>query len=165
VTELQSLRGQHWRLANLKVQGDSDAVADAGIRGEQLEIILEFDSGDAQEAGLRVRQGEGEVTVVGYYVQKQQLFVDRRDSGEDDFHSAFPGRHVGPLPTENGRVKLHVFVDSSSVEVFGGDGSTVITDRLFPSPKSSGVALYSRGGAAKLISLDVWSLKSIWRNH
>jgi fructan beta-fructosidase len=79
-----------------------------------------------------------------------------------DFNPQFPGRHSGPLPDEQRRIKLHLFVDWSSVEVFGNDGRTVITERIFPSNDSDGVALYAKGGAVKLISLDIWPLQSIW---
>jgi sucrose-6-phosphate hydrolase SacC (GH32 family) len=48
------------------------------------------------------------------------------------------------------------------VEVFAGDGRTVITDQIFPAPASDGVALYARGGTARLVSLDAWPLASAW---
>ena len=67
------------------------------------------------------------------------------------------------MPKERGRIKLHVFVDWSSVEVFASDGRTVITDQIFPSADSDGLALYAKGGAAKLVSLDVWGLQSSWK--
>jgi sucrose-6-phosphate hydrolase SacC (GH32 family) len=56
-----------------------------------------------------------------------------------------------------------VFVDWSSVEVFAANGEVVVTDQIFPAPESDGVALYARGGAARLVSLDAWPLNSIWR--
>jgi fructan beta-fructosidase len=101
--------------------------------------------------------------VIGIDPRAGQLFLDRTRSGEVGFHPAFSGRHTAPLPIENGRVRLHVFVDSSSVEVFAGHGEVVITDQIFPAPESHGVALYARGGAARLVSLDAWPLDSIWR--
>ncbi len=55
---------------------------------------------------------------------------------------------------------LHIFVNRSSLEVFGGSGEAVISDRIFPSPQSTGLEL---SGAGKVISLDIWKLKSIWR--
>ena len=74
------------------------------------------------------------------------------------FHAAFAGRHSGPLAVENGRVPLRILVDRSSVEVFGGDGRTVISDRIFPRPTSRGVALFAEGGTAKVVSLRAWPL-------
>jgi sucrose-6-phosphate hydrolase SacC (GH32 family) len=51
-----------------------------------------------------------------------------------------------------------LFVDRSSVEVFGGDGRTVISDRIFPRPDSRGVALFADGGTTELVSFRAWPL-------
>jgi fructan beta-fructosidase len=59
-------------------------------------------------------------------------------------------------------VKLHIFVDRSSVEVFANDGEKVMTDRIYPPPGSTGIEMYSIGDAGKVISLTVWPLKSVW---
>jgi len=39
----------------------------------------------------------------------------------------------------------------------------VLTEQIFPSPEADGLALYAKGGTARLISLDVWVLQSIWK--
>ena len=59
-------------------------------------------------------------------------------------------------------MKLHVFVDWSSVEVFAADGEVVVTEQIFPAAGSDGVVLYARGGTARLASLEAWPLASIW---
>jgi fructan beta-fructosidase len=162
VKELESLRGEHIHAADLTFTGDTATIGGKKIAGDKLEIIAEFKPGDATEFGLKVRKGAGEETVIGYDIAKQEVFVDRTKSGKSDFHDKFPGRHSGPLPLENGRVRLHIFVDVSSVEVFGNDGRISITDSIFPNAKSTGLELYSKGGSAQLVSLDVWQLKSAW---
>jgi sucrose-6-phosphate hydrolase SacC (GH32 family) len=63
---------------------------------------------------------------------------------------------------QNGRIKLHVLVDRSSVEVFANDGARVLTHRIFPDSASDGVELFTEGGTAQLTRLDAWSLRSIW---
>jgi fructan beta-fructosidase len=52
---------------------------------------------------------------------------------------------------------------SRSVEVFGGDGETVLSDAIFPSAGSNGVEFYSRGGEARIVKLDIWKLRSAWK--
>jgi sucrose-6-phosphate hydrolase SacC (GH32 family) len=59
-------------------------------------------------------------------------------------------------------VKLHIFLDRSSVEVFVDDGEVVLTDRMYPSPGSDGIELYSKEGQGKVLSLSIWKLGSIW---
>jgi len=131
-------------------------------RGKALEIIAEFQVGTASQFGFKVRTGTGEETLVGYDAPAGEVFVDRTNSGQSSFSNLFAGRQTAPLPAENGRVKLHIFVDWSSVEVFGGDGQTVITDQIFPMPSSDGLALFANGGNAELVSLHIWQLRSIW---
>jgi fructan beta-fructosidase len=162
VSELQRLRGPRRQLESQPIPAGSTPLAARGIAGKALEIVAEFEVGTASELGLRVRTGRGEATVIGVDPKAGQLFVDRTRSGQVGFHPEFSGRQTAPLPVENGRVRLHVFVDWSSVEVFAGDGRVVVTDQIFPSPGSEGVALYAEGGTARLISLDAWPLQSVW---
>jgi fructan beta-fructosidase len=133
-----------------------------GVRGKALEIIAEFEVGTASEFGLKVRTGPGEETLIGYDAVAGELFVDRTKSGQVAFSDLFPSRETAPLTPEKGRVKLHIFVDWSSVEVFAADGRVVITDQIFPKPSSDGLALFANGGMARLVSMHVWQLRSIW---
>jgi fructan beta-fructosidase len=163
VRELQQLRGPRRTLAGQSIREGSTSLASQGVAGTALEIVAEFEVGTAAELGLKVRSGEQEETVIGIDPRAGQLFVDRTRSGQVDFHPEFSGRHTAPLQVENGRVRLHVFVDWSSVEVFAANGEVVVTNQIFPAPESDGVALYARGGAARLLSLDAWPVASIWR--
>lgn len=159
---LRTLRRTQHHLGDVAVAEGTLPLAEHGIEGRALELIAEFEVGDADVFGLKVRTGEGEETLVGYDVAAGAVFVDRTNAGDASFHPEFAARHAGPLAVENGRVRLHVFVDWSSVEVFGGRGQTTITDQIFPDPESDGVALFAVGGTARLVSLDVWELASAW---
>lgn len=130
------------------------------VAGDALDIEAVLRPGTAKAFGLAVRVGNGEETLVGYDASASRLFVDRARSGRSDFHPAFAGRHSGPFAVESGLVRLRILVDRSSVEVFGGDGRTVISDRIFPRPTSRGVALFAEGGSAELVSLRAWPLEA-----
>ncbi|GIV60577.1 MAG: hypothetical protein KatS3mg043_1666 [Rhodothermaceae bacterium] len=162
VAELARLRGPRRHLTDRSLPPGCTPLDAHGIAGATLELLATFDPGQAREVGLLVRVGEDEETRIGYDVAAAEVFVDRRRSGQDDFHPGFAARHAGPLPLREGHLRLHVFVDWSSVEVFAGEGETVLTERIFPSPESTGVALYASGGPAHLVSLEVWPLASIW---
>jgi fructan beta-fructosidase len=162
VAEIQRLRGTGRRLGAQPIPVGSTPLAARGISGTALEIVAELEAGAASELGVKVRTGRNEETVIGVDPRAGRLFVDRTRSGEVSFHPDFPGRHAGPLPIENGRVRLRILVDRSSVEVFAGDGRTVITDQIFPDPASDGVALYATGGPARLVTLEAWPLQSAW---
>jgi fructan beta-fructosidase len=100
---------------------------------------------------------------VGYDPVAKEVFLDRTRSGEAAFHADFPARHRAPLEPEKGIIRLHIFVDRCSVEVYANNGRRVITDLIFPGPTSDRLEIYARGGAAKLRSLDAWTLNSAWQ--
>jgi fructan beta-fructosidase len=162
VDELAQLRDIAYQMEDVPLEGTLD-LGGQGLSGRALEIVATFEVGAAREVGLKVRTGDGEETVVGYDVAAEEVFVDRRASGDVGFHPRFAGRHAGAHAIDNGQITLRVFVDWSSVEVFADGGYTVLTERIFPSPESAGAALYASGGAARLVSLEAWNLKSIWR--
>ncbi|MFS0705911.1 GH32 C-terminal domain-containing protein [Cellulomonas sp. 179-A 9B4 NHS] len=129
-------------------------VPEATDRGAVV-LTAEFDPGDARRFGLHVRAGDDGRTVIGYDVATQRMFVDRTGSGVVDFHPAFAGVHSAPLRVRDGRVRLQVVVDRSSVEVFGNDGEATITDLVYPHPGSDGVALFADGGGVTVTSLEL----------
>jgi fructan beta-fructosidase len=160
VRELHSLRGgrsftQHHRKL-------PQGTITLPVRGKALEIKADLRMGSAKQAGLKVRTGNGEETVIGYDAQTAELYVDRTRSGRVDFSRDFPGVQRAPLAARHGRIRLRVLVDWSSVEVFAGGGRRVITDQVFPSADSDGVELFADGGSATLDSLKVRHLRSSW---
>ncbi len=163
VRELKKLRGEHSRYEDRQLPaGDAGPIT---YRGGSYEIEAVFEAGEAEAFGFKIgKGGEGETTI-GYRVEEQQLFVDRRMSGDVDFDSTFASLEEAPMQAEGGRVKLHLLVDRSSVEVFGQDGETVITDRIFPAEGGDGLQLFSEGGPARLVRMDIWELKSIWNGN
>jgi fructan beta-fructosidase len=152
IPELRELReGNSCNNQNGLISAGTTAL---GTRGKALEIIAEFKVGTASQFGFKVRTGSGEETLVGYDAPAGQVFVDRTKSGQVAFSSLFPSRETAPLAAEDGQLKLHIFVDWSSVEVFADDGQVCITDQIFPMPSSDGLALFANGGTARLISLQ-----------
>jgi fructan beta-fructosidase len=162
VTTLHRLRGDSLVLDTPAVVApDSDPLRDFGFGGDCYELFVTFENLDAREFGCRLRAGPGEETLAGFDAGRGVMFLDRRRSG-GTFHKDFPARHESPVVT--GRmVGLHVLVDRSSVEVFGGGPTVPITDRIFPGQDSRGLSLYSVGGRATVRSLSAWKLKSAWR--
>ncbi len=161
VTELQSLRGQPFQIENASVQDANRKITEAALKGETYEIEAEFDTQNTEEIGFRLRKGENAETVAGVLPASKTLFVDRTHSGDVAFSKDFSGRFTATLESSK-RIKLHIFVDRSSVEVFANDGEKVMTDRIYPPPDSGAIELYSRGNGGTVVSLKIWQLASIW---
>jgi fructan beta-fructosidase len=169
VASFQELRTAHQHFDNINV-GEQSSTNNAIVAGNTLEIIAEFayeaDSvtglSEVSEFGLLVFKGEGQETAIGYDVASQSMFVDRTNSGEVSFHKDFPVRVATLMPTDDNHVKLHIFVDKSSIEVFGNDGYKTMSVRVFPDEAKDQVEVYAIGGGVTLLSLDVCKLNSIW---
>ena len=160
VVELQSLRGPETRLTGKTLEGKAMAV---GLRGQHLELEIEVDPGTATEVGVRVLKGKDEETTIRYQPMAKKLTVDRTRSGDVRFDQRFAGAYSAPLATTvAGTIKLRVLVDASSVEVFGNQGETALTNLVYPKQDSDGVELFASGGAARVVSCKAWPLRSIW---
>lgn len=126
-----------------------------GCDGAALVVAAEFEVGSAGRFGLLVRTGGHERTVVGYDVVLGCVYVDRSRSGSSTFHPSFAAVHRAELEPREGVVRIEVYVDAASVEVFAGDGEVVITDQIFPAEDSLGTGVFAEGGTAHLRRLTV----------
>ncbi|MER7195802.1 GH32 C-terminal domain-containing protein [Streptomyces flaveolus] len=162
VSSLGSLRQRRpATAAGVTVKSTTKPLIGPVAKGKTLDIEATFSLRDAERFGLKVRTGTGgEETVIGYDTTAQELYVDRTRSGAVDFNSSFPGVQRAPLQAKNGKVRLRILVDWSSVEVFGGSGEAVITDQIFPDPDSQGVQVFAENGSVKLDRARVWHLDS-----
>lgn len=160
IAELQELRTTHHHWQEMKIQSDTNLLAD--IQGIALEILAEFKISDNPDCfGFRVRVGAHEQTTISYHVKEQRLLVDRRQSGTLDFKDTFAGIHSAVLPPLSGIIRLQIFVDSTSVEVFANDGLVTFTESIFPSEESQGLQLFVEGGEVIANSLDIYRLSPI----
>jgi fructan beta-fructosidase len=145
-------------LENLSLEGRN--VDLQGAHGDAMEISLAFEPGTTGEVTILLRQSAAQYTKVGYDQGRHMLFVDRSFSGNTLLRDTLPARHEAPLtPDASGAVTLTIFLDRSSIEVFGNDGRVVMTDILLASDDGMGVHLESNGGVAHLRSLRIWPLR------
>jgi fructan beta-fructosidase len=162
IQELEILRHERLRVVNASTTEVKQKIRETGAKGEVYELEAELEPGQAKEIGFRLRKGKDAETLVGLDAVHGEVFVDRTRSGEVSFSKEFPGRHAARLE-KNAGVKLHVFVDRSSVEVFANDGERVLSDRIYPPPGSEGIELYTKGTGGTIISFTMWELKSVWK--
>jgi fructan beta-fructosidase len=164
IREIESLRGPAIAMRNIPL-ASSDGPIGLGVSETTFELEVTFRIGSSKRFGVVVREGTDERTVVGYDLRLREMFVDRRRSGRSDFHPDFAAVHAAPLyPDDDGTVTLRMIVDASAVEVFSGDGTAAITDRIFPAPTSDGVSLFAERGDVRVDRLRLWPLKSVWRD-
>ncbi|MFS0775107.1 glycoside hydrolase family 32 protein [Neobacillus sp. 3P2-tot-E-2] len=127
-----------------------------------MEITIEFEKESSGQFGLIIQHSEEEKTVIGYNAAEEKLFVDRTLSGEHTFSTSFQAVQEAPLKLDNQRLKLQLFLDTSSVEVFANNGEAAITSLLFPSQSGQKLVLFSNEGTTNVLELNVTELDSIW---
>lgn len=153
VAELQTLRGAHFHGAGSDLAALNAQLA-AQAWGPAHEISVEFTPEAGSEFGIKVRVGPGEATLIG--CDPTSVFIDRCQSGDQTFSAQFAARHSAPLPPGAEKIRLHLFVDTCSVEVLVNDGRLALTSLVFPSAESTGIELYGRPA---WVELDVWKLQ------
>jgi fructan beta-fructosidase len=163
VRELEKLRGPLRQFKGGTAAEASAWLKRTGLGGGPLEMAVELAPAATGTTGVKLFKGEKEETVVGVDRGRGRVWVDRTHSGNVGFHARFPGVFAAPLARPGDRVKLHLFVDACSVEVFVNDGEQVLTSLVFPSKASRAVELFGPGDGAVVSALDVWPLASCWK--
>lgn len=161
VEELKVLRDNHFRLENTKVI-PGVRVLPGKVSDKCLEIIAEFELKGcrAKEFGvsLRCSESENEGVEILYNIKDVELrfSMRRSDSGSE-------GIKTCKLDTGSSKaLKLHIFLDTSILEIFADDGRVCLTNNIYPRSGIRDIDIFARGGDVKLIYIDIWKLKSIW---
>jgi fructan beta-fructosidase len=132
------------------------------LNNQLIELNLEFEKITSNDFGLIIQHSETEKTTICYDVTKETLYVDRTHSGESSFSSSFPTVQEAPLKLNDNRVKLQLFIDTSSIEVFANNGEVAITSLIFPTEVGNELILFSNEGNTDVLELKITELESIW---
>ncbi|HEV8283210.1 MAG TPA: GH32 C-terminal domain-containing protein [Chitinophagaceae bacterium] len=160
IAELQSLRTTKRELPERIFEGVwiPDNIAPTK---NTYEVEVEFQKQTADSFGIQLCTGNGQKTIVGYSVKEQEIYVDRRNSGLDNFIGLFKEISKGPLKNRNNNLKLHIFVDNCSIEVFANDGETVLSSKIYPDPSNTGIQFFSDNGKVEIKSFKIWDLSPV----
>ncbi|MDE6435883.1 MAG: GH32 C-terminal domain-containing protein [Muribaculaceae bacterium] len=126
--------------------------------GGVCEIVLEFDAQKADSVTFTLANKIGNEVVMNYDAKARTMSMDRVQSGITDFNESFPAVTVAPTFENDGIIRLRIFVDRSSIELFGNDGKFVMTNLVFPQEPYTTISAKAFGGKARLNSLKVYSL-------
>ena len=131
-------------------QGHMLLAADQPVEGlnpqnSPVDVSIEFDPGQSAAVSFRI-QGE----TVRYNSREQTITCLG---------------HTTALSSQNGKVRLRLLVDRSSIELFGNDGKVSMTSCFLPLPGSSEFTLFSEGASVEVSSLVIHTLRSVWDGH
>jgi fructan beta-fructosidase len=141
---------------------DSNKPISYDLSHNLMEINIEFEKVSSSKFGVILQHSNIESTMISYDATMEMLFVDRTNAGESKFSASFLAIQEAPLKMMDGKIKLQIFIDASSVEVFANDGKAVFTSLIFPKDPCKKIVLFSNEGSSKVSSLKLTELDSIW---
>jgi fructan beta-fructosidase len=162
VEQLRSLRADEFQYDGASEPELNRKLAAWPHRGQTFEMEAIIRLGAAKQIAWSLLQGQNDETLLGFDAQNRELFVDRSKCAGAHFSKSFPSKTAAPVDLGGGPLRLHIFVDRSSVEVFAQGGRIAITNLIFPKPTSAGIALKTSGGNIEQLQLKMWRLRSIW---
>jgi len=152
IPELKSLRSKEIVYQDIKIENEEIELTK--IEGDSIELIMEFQNFDAEQFGVKLRAAaDGSQKTLIYYDQKiRKLIFDRNNSGK--------GKNaIRRCSFENkDKIKLHFFIDTSSIELFVNDGDEVFTSRVYPSAENKKIKFFAKNGKARLKKVRQWQL-------
>lgn len=162
VVELEALRGKPQKLKKQTLTPSRNPMA--GIRGTSFETEMEFAVESEHAFGIKFKKGSDQETIIRYEPKSKELIFDRLKSGKSDFEENFAEQMSAPLQIKDGKIKLRIFVDETTVEVFANDGEAVLTNLVFPDSTSTELELFAEG-AVTLNKGVYYPMRSIWRDE
>jgi fructan beta-fructosidase len=139
IRELDSLHAAHHAWNGPLTEGKNPL---ADIRGELFDLQTVIDPAQAKKIVLTIRG-----TPLEYDASKHELKLLGKSA---------------PLAPVDGKIRLRVLIDRSSIEVFGNDGAVTMSSCFIPTRASDRPPLALDGMGANVLSLDVWEMKSCW---
>lgn len=126
------------------------------------EILLDIDSRKGAPVSVMLSNDEGDYVDMVYNPSEGTLTFDRRKSGVTDFSQDFPAVTVAPtFSDDDSTLKLRIFVDRSSIEVFEADGKFAMTNLVFPTVPYNRISFSADGGRADIRNLRIFSIKAV----
>jgi beta-fructofuranosidase len=152
IEELTKLRKKKLvSLENLSVEETNDILAH--VKGNMLEIYVEFQDAVASEYGVNVLKSDsGNVGTLLYYNSKEEtLNVKKKTNGSNP---AQP--QSGKLLLNREQLKLHIYVDCSIVECYANELKS-ITTRVYPDIEALGLEIWANDSVT-VKSMEVWEM-------
>ncbi|MDF2614970.1 MAG: hypothetical protein K0S71_2756 [Clostridia bacterium] len=150
VKEIEKYRQNEVRYRNVKVQGISKFL---GIKGRQIELQIDIDVKESKRFEIKLMKGKDAYTEVIYDTSLQILTFDRSNSksGIDGLN-----RRTMPVNLYDNKVKLRIFIDRYSIEIFANEGEGTMSSTVYSNIEDDDIEMMSD----QLILVDIvkWDL-------
>lgn len=133
------------------------------ISSNNCETIIEFKPDDSVSNIGVIFKNKINKTVIDYNCIEEEISMNRVNSGVyPNSSNKFLNKYNTYLEKlENGTIKLHIFIDSSSIEAYINNGISVGSLLIFPEYKYDNIEIYSTNGFSE-VKIKLYSLNNIW---
>ena len=149
VKELELLRGEKISYENLSL---NEATKLDGVRGEVGELLAAIDLAESKNFSIELRSSDEEKTVLSFDKATGIIKLNRDKSGKD----LTGEREVKISPADE--MKLQIFIDRSSLEIFVNDGEAVLSTRLYPKENAQDIVFVPTQDALSLTRVTFYNL-------
>ena len=156
VRELERLRAEPLRLRHASLGEANGWLRRHNVSGPLWEIEAELEP--SAEFSLRLFPAGRQVTTIRVSPGEKTVSLDRTQSGLTGFSGSFPSTSEAPLPAGEGPLRLRLFLDTSSIELFVNE-RTILTALVFPREAGQPMELSAPGQNFRVRELVVWKLK------
>jgi fructan beta-fructosidase len=140
VREIEKLYGKKHAWQDQAIEPGKDVLG--GLTGELFDIQAELDPAEAAEVGFNIRG-----TAITYDAKKRELSCKNC---------------VAPLKPRDGKVRLRVLVDRTSIEIYANDGEVYMPVGAIHPDNNRTLTAFAKGGAAKAASIEIHELRSAY---
>lgn len=137
IKEIEKLYTKTYKIKNLSVEDANRKLA--GIKAELIDLSVEFEPKNTMLISIRGAD-------ITYDAEKERF--------------SYGINHVA-APAINGKVKLRVLLDRTSLELFANQGAAVATFYMVPDSNNRNISISAKGNDT-INSLTIHELKSSW---
>ena len=157
--ELKSLRGTQKSYQG-KLKAGVSPVKEIAALGNTYEMEVTFDCEGSHTYGMNLCVGNGRKAVVTYHTDSHSLTVDRTQVADFRMEKFERTCHARVAPID-GKLKLRIFVDKCSIEIFSEDGADVFSLATFAGDDQTGFEFFALDNETHY-QMNVWPMQSIW---
>jgi fructan beta-fructosidase len=164
VRETERLRGAAYSIKSKPIEHLLNLSEKVGFPAGVSELMfdIELPEKSASMVGVRLSNAKGEAYRIGFDAGSNRFFSDRTRSGDMGFSAKFAQTmHYGPRIAAGSTVKMHLFFDRASCELFADDGLTVMTEIFFPTEDFKNLEIFTENGGVRVKNLKMWGLGQV----
>ena len=151
ISEIKKLHGKHYKWENKDLIPGLNENKVKKVTGDCLHIIGDFDIKTSDNFGFMVRFDKKQTGIEVLYNVKRGIL-------------SVLGSTVPLMPIDN-HIKLEILLDRTSLEIYANDGQAVASNCFVTDDENDRIILFTNGGELGVTKLDVYKMKSAWRDE